>query len=175
MPSRSHDMGFDRPSASGGRHESSRPMTGRILVLGAAGRLGYAAAAAFRDAGWEVVSFVRPGAANRAPPETEILESVERSAIVAAARGADVVLHALNVPFPQWRAAALPFTYLAIEAAEAAGATLLFPGSLYNYGPDMPEVLDETTPKNPASHKGRMREHLELRMREAAERGMRAI
>ena len=36
-------------------------MTGRILVLGAAGRFGYAAADAFRAAGWEVTSLVRPG------------------------------------------------------------------------------------------------------------------
>ena len=37
-------------------------MNGQILVLGAAGRLGFAAAEAFRDAGWERQ---RPGAAGR--------------------------------------------------------------------------------------------------------------
>ncbi|MFL6972550.1 MAG: NAD-dependent epimerase/dehydratase family protein [Xanthobacteraceae bacterium] len=147
----------------------------RILVLGAAGRIGYAAAEAFRDAGWNVASFVRPGAGARAPADTEIVESVERSAVVAAARAADVVLHALNVPYPQWRAAALPLTYVAIEAAEAAGATLLFPGNVYNFGAGMPEVLDENTPIRPTSGKGRIREAMELRMREAADRGMRAI
>ena len=36
-------------------------MTTRILVLGAAGRLGFAAAEAFRDAGWQVTGLVRPG------------------------------------------------------------------------------------------------------------------
>jgi nucleoside-diphosphate-sugar epimerase len=147
----------------------------RILVLGAAGRIGHAAAEAFRDAGWNVASFVRPGAGARAPRDTEIVESVERSAVIAAARGADVVLHALNVPYPQWRAAALPLTYVAIEAAEAAGATLLFPGNIYNYGAGMPEVIDEATPMRPTSSKGHIREALELRMREAADRGMRTI
>jgi len=147
----------------------------RILVLGAAGRIGYAAAEGFRDAGWNVTSFVRPGAGARAPRDTEVVQSVERNAVIAAARGADVVLHTMNVPYPQWRAVALPLTYVAIEAAEAAGATLLFPGNVYNFGAGMPEVLDENTPMQPTSGKGRIREEMELRMREAADRGMRAV
>ena len=42
-------------------------MSGRILVLGAAGRLGYTAAEAFRDAGWTVKGLVRPGRAAAVP------------------------------------------------------------------------------------------------------------
>src|SRR5262249_20777911 len=42
-------------------------MSARILVLGAAGRLGEKAAEAFRDAGWIVTSLVRPGGAAPAP------------------------------------------------------------------------------------------------------------
>ena len=36
-------------------------MKGRILVLGAAGRLGTVAAETFRDEGWQVKGLVRPG------------------------------------------------------------------------------------------------------------------
>jgi NAD(P)-dependent dehydrogenase (short-subunit alcohol dehydrogenase family) len=53
---------------------SSTIMSARVLVLGAAGRLGHAAARAFRDAGWSVASLVRPGNASRAPADTEIVE-----------------------------------------------------------------------------------------------------
>jgi uncharacterized protein YbjT (DUF2867 family) len=49
-------------------------MTSRILVLGAGGRLGHAAARAFRDAGWRVTSLVRPGAAAHAFAGTQIRE-----------------------------------------------------------------------------------------------------
>ena len=150
-------------------------MADRILVLGAAGRLGHAAAAAFRDAGWHVVSFVRPGAGERAPRGTEIMESIAREDVMTAARRVDVVLHALNLPYPQWHAAALPYAYSAIDAAEGAGATLLFPGNLYNYGDAMPAVLDEGTPMRPSTRKGRLRDAMELRMREAADRGVRTI
>jgi nucleoside-diphosphate-sugar epimerase len=150
-------------------------VTGRILVLGAAGRFGYAAADAFRSAGWEVTSLVRPGAAHRAPPGTKVIETTERPDAVAAARGMDIVLHALNPRLPDWQRFALPHAYAAIEAAESAGATLMFPGNLYNYGADMPPVLDETTPMRPTSRKGRLRVQIEKRIREASERGMRTI
>ena len=43
-------------------------MSGRILILGAAGRLGHAAAEAFRDAGWKVASLVRGVVGARGAP-----------------------------------------------------------------------------------------------------------
>jgi nucleoside-diphosphate-sugar epimerase len=150
-------------------------MSGRILVLGAAGRLGRAAAEAFRDAGWSVTSFVRPGAGKRAARGTDVVESEERAAVTEAARGADILLHAMNTPYPQWQRLALQHLYATIDAAEASGATLMFPGNLYSYGAGMPEILDETTPMQPTSRKGALREIMEQRLREAADRGVRAI
>lgn len=150
-------------------------MSGKILVLGAAGRLGYAAAEAFRTAGWTVTSLVRPGAAHRAPRGTKIVETIDRRDAIEAARGVDVVLHALNPPFKTWRRMALPHAYAAIEAAETTGATLLFPGNLYNYGAGMPSMIDESTPMAPTTRKGDIRVEIEQRMQEASERGMRTI
>jgi nucleoside-diphosphate-sugar epimerase len=152
-------------------------MSGRILVLGAAGRLGHKAAEAFRDAGWSVASLVRPGSAERAPPRTEIVEihALDHAAVGNAARGANVVLHALNPPYTEWSRLALPLAYGAITAAETAGATLLFPGNLYNYGSPLPAVIDETTPMRPTSRKGQLRVAIEDRIAEAAERGVRTI
>jgi nucleoside-diphosphate-sugar epimerase len=150
-------------------------MSGRVLVLGAAGRFGHAAAEAFRDAGWTVKGLVRPGAVHRAPHDIEVIEALRRSDAVDAAMGCDVVLNALNPLITQWHKLALPLAYTAINAAEAAGATLLFPGNVYNYGADMPELLDEATPMHPTSRKGKIRVEIEERMREASERGMRVI
>jgi nucleoside-diphosphate-sugar epimerase len=152
-------------------------MTSRILILGAAGRFGHAAAEAFRTAGWAVTSLVRPGAAERAPKRTQVVEidALDHAAVGAAARGAEVVLHALNPQYTDWSRLALPLAYSAITAAETAGATLLFPGNLYNYGKGLPPVIDEATPMRPSSRKGQLRVAMEDRMAEAAERGMRAI
>jgi nucleoside-diphosphate-sugar epimerase len=152
-------------------------MKSRILVLGAAGRFGHVAAGAFRSAGWKVASLVRPGAGERAPKGTEVLEvdALDHAAVVAAARGADVILHALNPPYTAWQRQALPLAYSAISAVEMTGATLLFPGNLYNYGSPLPAVIDETTPMRPTSRKGQIRLAIEERMAEAAERGARVI
>ena len=63
----------------------------------------------------------------------------------------------------------------AIAAAESNGATLLFPGSVWNYGRGMPPVLDESTPMQPTTRKGALRVEMEQRIHEACDRGMRAI
>ncbi len=150
-------------------------MKGRILVLGAAGRLGYVAAEAFRDAGWQVKGLVRPGRAGAVPRRIEAIEAVTRDEAVAAASGCDVVLNALNPAITEWRKNALSLAYAAIAAAESNGATLLFPGSVWNYGRAMPPVLDESTPMQPTTRKGAMRVEIEQRIQEACDRGMRAI
>jgi nucleoside-diphosphate-sugar epimerase len=150
-------------------------MKGQILVLGAAGRLGFAAAEAFRDAGWSVKGLVRPGAAWRAPQGIDLVETNDRAVAVQEARGTDIVLHALNAPYTGWAQHALPLAYSAIEAAEQSGATLIFPGNVYNYGAGMPAVLDETAPMQPTSRKGKIRAEIELRLREASDRGVRTI
>ncbi len=152
-------------------------MSARVLVLGAAGRLGHKAAEAFRDAGWTVASLVRPGSAARAPAGTDVVElhALDHAAVCTAARGADVILHALNPLYTDWSRQALPLAYSAISAAETTGATLLFPGNLYNYGSPLPPVIDENTPMRPSSHKGQLRVAIEDRIAEAAERGVRTI
>jgi nucleoside-diphosphate-sugar epimerase len=94
---------------------------------------------------------------------------------VAAAEGADVVLHGLNVPYTQWAASAIPLAETAIAAARANGATLVFIGNLYGYGAGMPPRIDEATPMRPTSRKGAIRLEIERRLRQAATTGLRTI
>jgi len=150
-------------------------MTRRIIVLGAAGRLGFAAASAFRDAGWSVKGLVRPGRAGAVPRKVEPIEAVTRDEAIAAGRGCDVVLNAFNPAITLWQKNALSLAHGAIATAEENGATLLFPGSVWNFGAGMPPVLDENTPMQPTMRKGAMRVEIEQRIREACDRGMRAI
>ena len=103
------------------------------------------------------------------------IDALDHAAVGKAARGVDVVLHALNPPYTDWARLALPLAYSAVAAAETAGATLLFPGNLYNYGSPLPPVIDENTPMRPSSRKGQLRVAIEDRLMEAAERGVRTI
>ncbi len=152
-------------------------MTGRIIVLGGAGQLGRAAAQTFKAAGWQVASLVRGRSAGGAAAGTEIVEVDARDAesVVAAAEGADVVLHALNVPYGEWEHLAVPFADTAIAAARRHGATLVFPGNVYNYGAGMPARLDEGVAMRPTCRKGAIRVAVETRLREAADAGLRTI
>ena len=151
------------------------PMTGSILIMGAAGRLGTVAAETFRDAGWNVKGLVRPGRSGVLPRKIEAIEAVTRDEAIAAAQGCDVVLNALNPAITEWQKNALSLAYGAIAAAESNGATLLFPGSVWNYGRGMPPVLDESAPMHSTTRKGGMRVEIEQRIQEACDRGMRAI
>ena len=148
--------------------------SGRILVLGGAGRFGRAAAEAFRDAGWQVASLVRGASADGAAPGTQVVEVDARDteSVAEAAHGMDVILHALNPPYTEWPTLVPQLAEGAIAAARTSNATLLLPGNVYNYGAAMPEVLDERTPMRPTSHKGVLRVALETQLREA---GIRAI
>jgi nucleoside-diphosphate-sugar epimerase len=150
---------------------------GRILILGAGGRIGRPAAEAFRDDGWQVVSLVRSSSIANAAPGTEIAEADARDAasLADAARGANVILHALNPTYVDWEKLVLPFADAAIAAARASGATLVLPGNVYNYGADMPELLDENTPMRPTSRKGALRVEIENRMQAASADGVRCI
>ncbi len=146
----------------------------RILVLGGAGRIGRAAAEAFRNAGWEVAALVRGTSAERAPPGTQVIEVDARDteSVAEAAQGVDVILHALNAAYSEWPTLVPQLAEAAIAAARASGATLVLPGNVYNYGADMPPVLGETTPMHPTSRKGALRVALEDRLRDA---GIRCI
>jgi nucleoside-diphosphate-sugar epimerase len=150
-------------------------MTRRILVLGAAGRLGFAAASTFRDAGWRVKGLVRPNRAGVVPRKVEPVEAVTRDEAIAAGRGCDVVLNAFNPAITLWQKNALSLAHGAIATAEENGATLLFPGSVWNFGSTMPPLIDENTPMQPTTRKGAMRVEIEQRIREASDRGMRTI
>ena len=83
----------------------------RVLILGANGRFGLAAAQAFDAAGWEVLAQVRRAPAAGMPERARIvaLPTADVEGIVAHATGADVVVHALNPSnYTLWAAELLP-------------------------------------------------------------------
>lgn len=151
-------------------------MSSTVLVLGARGRFGHAAATAFLDAGWRVRALARPGAAVMLDGAQAVeADARDRDALVAAAQGADVIVHALNLPYQDWARDALPLHDNVIAAARASGATILYPGNVYNYGRGLPAMLDETTPPENPVRKGAIRIMAEERLKQAAADGVRTI
>lgn len=136
-----------------------------VLILGARGRFGLATARAFADAGWRVLGQTRVGA--QVPEATSIewlgIDLHDTQALLQAAQGATVVVHALNPAYTNaaWQAQVLPMTEAAIAITRALGATLMVPGNVYNFGASMPAVLREDTPQRARTVKGQVRIQME--------------
>ncbi len=151
-------------------------MSSTVLILGARGRFGLAAARAFSDAGWRVLGQVRPGAAVPADPRIEWLATdlYDTQALAAVARGATVVVHALNPAYTHkaWRAQVLPMLEAATAITRALDATLMLPGNVYNFGAGMPAVLREDTPQAAQTVKGHIRIAMEAQLQRSGVRGV---
>jgi nucleoside-diphosphate-sugar epimerase len=159
------------------------PNRGRTaLVLGATGGVGGETAAALLRHGWQVKGIARDrhkAAANSKLPATmqwHQADAVKRDAIIAAARDCAIIVHAVNPPgYRNWGGLVLPMIDNSIAAAQASGARILLPGTIYNYGPDAFPVLSEDSPQHPMTRKGRIRVELEQRLQHASGQGVRTL
>ena len=61
----------------------------------------------------------------------------------------------------------MPMLASTIAAAKATGARILFPGTVYNYGPDAFPTISEASPQTPVSRKGAIRVRMEQALRDA--------
>ncbi len=148
------------------------------LVIGAHGGVGGETAAALARHGWKIRALVR-APAKGAPGngyDYVIGDAMDRDAVVAAAMGADVIVHAVNPPgYRGWKRLVLPMIDNTIAAAEASQARILLPGTIYNYGPEAYPLLSETAPQRPRTRKGKIRVKMEARLEAASARGVRSI
>lgn len=151
-----------------------------VLILGANGHLGRAATEVFARRDWQVFAVARSNLANESTPKTDAIVRIAASIeaheqIVAQARGAQVVLYAANPPYTQWPGRALPMAQAGARIARELGASLLFPGNVYNFGAEMPNLLTERTPQLARTRKGRVRIEIESMLAAEAERGLRTL
>jgi nucleoside-diphosphate-sugar epimerase len=83
-------------------------------------------------------------------------------------------VHAVNPPgYRRWAELVLPMMDNTIAAAIAEGATIVLPGTVYNYGPDAFPLIREDAPQRPLTRKGAIRVELERRLQAACCRGAR--
>ena len=136
----------------------------QFVILGAKGSIGGAVVRRARFSGHKVRAVVRPSAGqDRFPAGTEVVHAdlQSRESVVEAARGADVVVHAANVPYPEWPKLVPVLAENALAAAEAAGAILAFPGNVYVYGHPRSRPVREDHPQEPNTQKGKLRLRVE--------------
>jgi nucleoside-diphosphate-sugar epimerase len=148
-----------------------------VLILGANGRFGLAAAQAFASAGWRVLAQTQrtfaPGMPASAQRVSVGLDDI--NALVEAAIGAGVVVHAVNPAYTRWNEEALPMARAGMDAAQRLRAVFMLPGNVYNFGEDMPALLTEATPQRSSTDKGRVRAAIEAEMAARAVQGLRSV
>ena len=143
------------------------------MILGANGRLGQACTKAFASAGWRVIAQTRKAVKTQLPAGVTALvtgdDPIEQ--FVAKLQNVDVVIHAMNPAYTNaaWTAHVPAMMASAIEVAQSLNACLMFPGNVYNFGADMPKLMDETAPQHPTTVKGRLRVDVELALRQATQ------
>lgn len=144
---------------------------GNVTILGINGHVGHAIAQAMHAAGWRVTGF---GRSNKQPIAGVIFHQGDATSvgdITSAIADADVVVNALNLPYPDWyhgRAEAQLATVL--EALGTSGKTLLFPGNIYNYAAN-DRIITPDLPQRPETPRGAIRVRMEQMLAEAAARG----
>ena len=149
-----------------------------VLVLGASGRLGQACSKVFAGLGCRVIAQTRRARRGEALRgiESLVAEDISPANVLARLQHAgriDVVVHAMNPAYTDaaWTEHIVAMMDQAIGIARGLGATLMFPGNVYNFGAGMPAVLDENTRQQPTSLKGQLRVQAEQRLRQAVEAG----
>jgi nucleoside-diphosphate-sugar epimerase len=149
------------------------------LVLGATGGVGGAIAEALVARGWKVRALNRDPAKIRTPLagiEWIMGDAMNSADVVAAAEGAALIVHGVNPPgYRNWRNLALPMLDNTIAAARASGARIVFPGTVYNFGPETFPLVAEDAPQAPRTRKGAIRVEMETRLAAAAARGTKVL
>jgi nucleoside-diphosphate-sugar epimerase len=147
------------------------PSTPAVLILGAAGRFGLAAVRAFSRQGWAVFAQVRSARELSTLPELAGVQWLplaldDTDALAKAACDARTVVHALNPVYCNltWCKESPAMLSHSIALARRLDARLMVPGNTYNFGPDLPEVLDEHTPQRATDAKGMVRIAMEQRL-----------
>ena len=140
------------------------------LVIGAAGGVGFETAQALLRHGWQVRALARD--LTRAPRLDGAVwvqgDAMCADDVMAAARGSDVIVHAVNPPgYKNWPKLVPAMLANTIAAAEANDARIVLPGTVYNYGPDVMPVVREGDAQNPRTRKGKIRVAMERALEES--------
>jgi nucleoside-diphosphate-sugar epimerase len=144
------------------------------LVIGATGGFGGAMAQRLLADGWRVCALHRdPQRVAKTEPAFDWIagDAMIEADVVAAAKGVDIIVHGANPPgYRNWAKLAPTMLANTIAAAKTSGARILFPGNVYNFGPDAFPRLTELSPQHPSTRKGRIRVGMEQTLRDSGVR-----
>ncbi len=101
--------------------------------------------------------------------EIQAVDALDREALVNATRGASHLYHCANVLYQDWERFLPPLHANMLEAARVNGTVIAIAQNLYMYARGVP-VINESTPQEAPSRKGRLQKMLHERLVETAAR-----
>jgi nucleoside-diphosphate-sugar epimerase len=148
----------------------------RALVIGATGGFGGAVARELSVRGIEAVAIKREsgrehGIEGVSTVAGDALDYASLEAAAARDGNVNVIVHGFNVPYSRWKKESVLAAENTCCLAEKIGATILFPGNVYGFGPDFSQPLDERSPRQPPTELGEIRNRIEERLRLATANG----
>lgn len=149
----------------------------KVLVIGASGMFGDQMARELLRRGHSVRAVQRPGGTPLAERGFDVVtaDALDERSMVAAAVGCDAIVFGFHVPYHRWHRSAERAAQAAAAASAATGASVLFPGNVYGLGPDFSAPLQEDAPRTALCALGAIRNRMEESLRQACDRGGRAI
>lgn len=142
----------------------------KALVLGASGGIGYALVKELVSCEVEVVAFARGNEKLKTlfgsePKVTQVVgDALIEEDITSAAKGVDVIFHAVSFPYQQWGETHPVCVDVMIKAAKMVGTKIAFVDNVYAYGRQS-ELVTELSQKKPHTKKGKLRLQMELALK----------
>ncbi|MGE7604418.1 SDR family NAD(P)-dependent oxidoreductase [Peribacillus sp. NPDC097675] len=139
----------------------------KALVIGASGGMGYSVVKELSSRGISVTAFARTrdkleklfGNDHNVTIHAGDLFKVED--LEEAAQGVDVIFQAANIPYSEWETKLREMMSNIMEAAKRSKAKLAFVDNIYAYGRSTGTTVNEKSPKNPHTKKGKLRLQVE--------------
>lgn len=146
----------------------------KAMVVGASGGMGYALVMELISRGVEVVAFARGkekltrlfGGMERVTINPGDAENQDQ--LIHASKGSDIIFHAMNLPYEEWKHTLMTITGNIILAAEQNNARLAVVDNIYAYGRSGGEKLTEESEKHPHTRKGKLRLQMDQMIKQSS-------
>ena len=151
-----------------------------VLVLGANGGFGGHMVHELLSNGYQVKCLVRePTQLNESLIGIDITvikgDAANVLDVTQAAHGCEILVYAINMPYAQWQQKSISTLEVSARLCEKNHMTLIFPGNVYIHNPAYRQNFNEDIAHQPVSKKGKIRQAMELRLKQASDHGAKIL
>ncbi len=146
------------------------------LILGATGSIGGQVARTLCEKGWHVRAMHRTKHGIENGIEWVIGDANNEEDVLNASKNAHLIFHGVNPPnYQNWEILPEKMLDNTIKAAKHNKNIIAFPANVYNFGTEIGVNINEDSPQNPYTKKGKVRAKLENSLLEASHEGVQII